>query len=138
MKVPEFIKKAPTGELKIDKNTVEHIIDGTIVVNSVELMLKVMKKFPAEPNLVRIYADLLQKHKMYEAAVKAYNRATKQFLDGGRILPAIVAKISQWHIEMPSDQHVQSFLSDLTSDNNKTLPLGHFFSKLFVKILIFC
>ncbi len=135
MKVPEFIKKSSTSQLKIDKNTVEHIIDGAIVINSVELMLNILKKFPAEPNLVRIYADLLLKNKMPEAAVKAYNRAAKLYLDSGKILPAIVAKISQWHIEMPSDQHVQSFLTELNRNNNKTLPLGHFFSKLSIQEL---
>ena len=135
MKVPEFIKKSSTNQLKIDKNTVEHIIDGAIVINSVELMLNILKKFPAEPNLVRIYADLLLKNKMPEAAVKAYNRAAKLYLDTGKILPAIVAKISQWHIEMPSDQHVQSFLTELNRNNNKTLPLGHFFSKLSIQEL---
>lgn len=135
MKVPEFIKKSSTSQLKIDKNTVEHIIDGAIVINSVELMLNILKKFPAEPNLVRIYADLLLKNKMPEAAVKAYNRAAKLYLDTGKILPAIVAKISQWHIEMPSDQHVQSFLTELNRNNNKTLPLGHFFSKLSIQEL---
>ena len=135
MKVPEFIKKSSTSQLKIDKNTVEHIIDGAIVINSVELMLNILKKYPAEPNLVRIYADLLLKNKMPEAAVKAYNRAAKLYLDSGKILPAIVAKISQWHIEMPSDQHVQSFLTELNRNNNKTLPLGHFFSKLSIQEL---
>jgi CRP-like cAMP-binding protein len=98
-------------------------------------MLNILKKFPAEPNLVRIYADLLLKNKMPEAAVKAYNRAAKLYLDSGKILPAIVAKISQWHIEMPSDQHVQSFLTELNRNNNKTLPLGHFFSKLSIQEL---
>jgi len=135
LKVPEFIKKSSTSQLKIDKNTVEHIIDGAIVINSVELMLNILKKYPAEPNLVRIYADLLLKNKMPEAAVKAYNRAAKLYLDTGKILPAIVAKISQWHIEMPSDQHVQSFLTELNRNNNKTLPLGHFFSKLSIQEL---
>jgi len=135
LKVPEFIKKSSTSQLKIDKNTVEHIIDGAIVINSVELMLNILKKFPVEPNLVRIYADLLLKNKMPEAAVKAYNRAAKLYLDTGKILPAIVAKISQWHIEMPSDQHVQSFLTELNRNNNKTLPLGHFFSKLSIQEL---
>jgi len=135
LKVPEFIKKSSTSQLKFDKNTVEHIIDGAIVINSVELMLNILKKFPAEPNLVRIYADLLLKNKMPEAAVKAYNRAAKLYLDSGKILPAIVSKISQWHIEMPSDQHVQTFLTELNRNNNETLPLGHFFSKLSIQEL---
>ncbi len=135
MKVPEFIKKSSVNQIKIDKNTVEHIIDGSIVINSIDLMLAVIKKFPAEPDLVRIYAGLLTKNKMPDAAAKAYNRAAKQYLNNGKILPAMVSKISQWHIEMPSDQNVQIFLSELNSNGNKTLPLGHFFSKLSIQEL---
>ena len=73
---------------------------------------------------------------MQAAAVKAYNHAAKLYLDRGKILPSMVAKISQWHIEMPSDQQVQSFLSELNStSDNQTLPLGHFFYKLSIQEL---
>jgi CRP-like cAMP-binding protein len=51
----------------------------------------------------------------------------------------MVSKISQWHIEMPSDQDVQSFLAELNGSNNQKLPLGHFFSKLSIQELkAFC
>jgi CRP-like cAMP-binding protein len=137
--VPEFIKKASANQIKIDKNTIEHIIDGSIVINSIDLMLDAMKKFPVQPDLVRIYAGLLTQNKMPDAAAKAYNRAAKLYLNNDKILPAMVSKISQWHIEMPSDQDVQSFLSELNSSNNKTLPLGYFFSKLSIQELkAFC
>jgi CRP-like cAMP-binding protein len=135
VKVPEFIKKSSSHQFKMDRNTIEHIIDGSIVINSIDLMLDILKKFPAQPDLVRIYADLLLKNKMFEAAAKAYNRATMLFLNAGKMLPAIVAKISQWHIEMPSDQHVKSFLSELNSNQNRELPIGHFFSKLSIQEL---
>jgi len=135
VKVPEFIKKSSSHQLKMDRNTIEHIIDGSIVINSIDLMLDILKKFPAQPDLVRIYADLLLKHKMFEAAAKAYNRAAMLFLNAGKMLPAIVAKISQWHIEMPSDQHVKSFLSELNNNQNRELPIGHFFSKLSIQEL---
>jgi len=102
------------------------------VINSIDLMLDVLKKFPTEPHLVRIYADLILKYKMHEAAAKAYNRAAILFLNSGKMLPAIVAKISQWHIEMPSDQHVKSFLSELDNNQSRELPIGHFFSKLSI------
>ena len=130
--MPDFIKKSSLHQFKIDKNTIEHIIEGSIVINSVELMLEILKKFPDNPELVRIYADLLLKYKMHDAAAKAYNRSAILFLDSGKMLPAIVAKISQWHIEMPSDQNVKSFLTELNSDQNKKLPIGHFFSKLTI------
>jgi CRP-like cAMP-binding protein len=132
LKVPKFIKKTSSKEFKIDENTVEHVIDGSIVINSIDLMLDILKKFPAEPHLVRIYADLLLKYKMHEAAAKAYNRSAILFLNTGKMLPAIVAKISQWHIEMPSDQHVKSFLSEFDKNHNRELPIGHFFSKLSI------
>ena len=135
LKVPEFIKKASTNQIKIDKNTVGHIIDGSIVINSIDLMLDAIKKFPAEPDLVRIYAGLLTQNKMPDAAVKAYNRAARLYLNNNKILPAMVSKISQWHIEMPSDQDVQSFLAELDGSNNQKLPLGHFFSKLSIQEL---
>jgi len=133
--VPEFIKKSSFHQFKIDRTTVEHIIDGSIVINSIDLMLDILKKYPAEPHLVRIYADLISKYKMHEAAAKAYNRAAVLFLNSGKMLPAIVAKISQWHIEMPSDQHVKSFLSELNNNHNRELPIGHFFSKLSIQEL---
>jgi CRP-like cAMP-binding protein len=135
LKVPEFIKKASANQIKIDKNTVGHIIDGSIVINSIDLMLDAIKKFPAEPDLVRIYAGLLTQNKMPDAAAKAYNRAARLYLDIDKILPAMVSKISQWHIEMPSDQDVQSFLAKLNGSNNQKLPLGHFFSKLSIQEL---
>jgi len=135
LKVPKFIKKSSFHQFKIDRNTVEHIIDGSIVINSIDLMLDILKKYPAEPHLVRIYADLISKYKMHEAAAKAYNRAAVLFLNSGKMLPAIVAKISQWHIEMPSDQHVKSFLSELNNTHNRELPIGHFFSKLSIQEL---
>jgi CRP-like cAMP-binding protein len=139
LKVPEFIKKSSTNPIRIDRSTVEHIIDGSIVINSVELMLEILKKFPAKPDLVRIYADLLQKNRMPEAAAKGYGRSAKLYLESGKILPAIVSKISQWQVEMPSDQNVQSFLAELNSSDNETLPLGHFFSKLSIhELKAFC
>ena len=139
MKVPEFIKKSSQNLFRIDKSTVEHIIDGSIVINSIELMLEILKKFPAKPDLVRIYADLLLKNRMPEAAAKAYGRSARLYLNTGKLLPAIVSKIAQWQVEMPSDQNVQSFLSELNSSNSETLPLGHFFSKLSIhELKAFC
>ncbi|MGD9150880.1 MAG: cyclic nucleotide-binding domain-containing protein [Desulfobacterales bacterium] len=132
MKVPEFIKKSALHQFKIDKNTIEHIIDGSIVINSIELMLEILDKYPDKPELVRIYADLLLKNKMQDGAARAYNRTAILFLNSGKMLPAIVAKISQWHIEMPSDQNVKAFLTELDSNQNKKLPIGHFFSKLTI------
>jgi len=135
LKVPEFIKKSALHHFKIDKNTIEHIIEGSIVINSIELMLEILNKSPDNPELVRIYADLCLKNKMHDAAAKAYNRTAILFLNSGKMLPAIVAKISQWHIEMPSDQNVKAFLSELDSSQNKKLPIGHFFSKLTIQEL---
>ena len=85
------MKKSALHQFKIDKNTIEHIIEGSIVINSIELMLEILDKFADQPELVRIYADLLLKNKMHDAAARAYNRTAILFLNSGKMLPAIVA-----------------------------------------------
>ena len=118
---------------------IENIANGSIVINSIEVMRDICSKFPAEPFLVRIYADLLLKHEMPEQAAQTYNRAAILFCKNGEMLQGIVAKISQWHIETPSDQNIESFLSSLNEYNLKKCPIDNFFSKLsIVELKAFC
>jgi CRP-like cAMP-binding protein len=121
-----------SNQLSFDKSTIEHIANGFIVVNSIELMQGILKKNPTEPNLVIIYAKMLLKNKMHAAAAEAYNKAIGIYLKNGKILPAIMAQISQWNIEKPSDQNMESFFSELSKNNNKELPIEQFFSKLSI------
>ena len=46
------MKKSALHQFKIDKNTIEHIIEGSIVINSIELMLEIIDKFADQPELV--------------------------------------------------------------------------------------
>jgi CRP-like cAMP-binding protein len=120
-------------------SVIENIANGSIVINSIEVMRDIIRKFPTEPYLVRIYADLLLKHEMAEEAAKVYNSAASLFYKNGKVLPAIVSKISQWHIEMPSDQNIKSFFSGINSYNEKELPINNFFSKLSIdELKAFC
>lgn len=118
-----------------DKSAIAQIIDGSVAINAIELMLDILNKFPTEPNLLRIYADLCLKNKMHDAAARAYDKAVKLFIDKGKMLPALVSKISQWQIVMPSDQQVYRFLSKLKSSSDKEPPLNQFFSKLSIQEL---
>ncbi len=120
-------------------SVIENIANGSIVINSIDVMRDIIKKFPTEPYLIRIYADLLLKHEMAEEAARAYNSASSLFYKNGEVLPAIVSKISQWHIEMPSDQNIKSFFSGINSYNEKELPINNFFSKLSIdELKAFC
>lgn len=120
-------------------SVIENIANGSIVINSIDLMRDIIRKFPTEPYLVRIYADLLLKHEIAEEAAKVYNSAASLFYKNGKVLPAIVSKISQWHIEMPSSQNIKSFFSGINSYNEKELPINNFFSKLSIdELKAFC
>ena len=126
--------KPRLGQNLKQPNSIERIIDniasGSIAINSIDAMRDILKKVPNEPYLQKIYADMLLEHKMLEEAAKAFGEASILYCKNGMMLPAIVAKISQWHIEMPPGRNVDSFFSDLNDYNKIELPINNFFLKL--------
>ena len=117
-------------QLSSIEKLIDNIANGSIVINSVEAMRDIIKKVPNEPCLERMYADMLLEHKMLEGAAKAYNRSARLYYKKGKMLSAIVAKISHWHTEMPSDHNVKTFFSALKGCKDNDLPINNFFSKL--------
>jgi CRP-like cAMP-binding protein len=117
------------------ERTTDNIANGSIAVNSIDAIRDILKKVPNEPYLFKVYADMLLEHKMLEEAAKTYDEAASLYNNNGKMLPAIVAKISQWHIETPSGQNVDSFFSDLNDYNENELPINNFFSKLSIEEL---
>ena len=72
------------------------IVDGSIKIDSIEEFDNILKLFPDDPELQRVYSDLLIKKKMSEAAARSYGKAAKRFIDSGMMLQAIVSKSLQW------------------------------------------
>ncbi len=87
----------------------DHILNGAIVVESVDAFGSIVKQFPDHPHLLRIYADLLTAKKHTEAAACHYALAVDACLTGGKLLPAMLAKARQWMIERPSRTDLRAF-----------------------------
>ena len=122
-------------QLSSPEKTIDNIVTGSIVINSVEVMRDILKKVPNEPRLIKIYADMLFKHEMLEKAAEAYNRAASLYCQNNKMLAAIAAKIDEWHIKMPRDHDVRNFFSEIKVCSDKDLPINNFFSKLSINEL---
>lgn len=107
------------------------IVDGSIKVDSIEEFDNILKLFPDDPELQRVYSDLLTKKKMPDIAAESYGKAANLFIESGMMLQAIVSKSLQWKINRPSDlNEARHFFSMLRKGNYPKTPLNAFFSQL--------
>jgi len=115
---------------RIDKQNslVRRIIDGSVTIDSVTKFEDLLKVFPNDPRLHKVYADLLKKEKSLNAAADAYERAAKLFIESGMTLQAIVSKILEWQIFKPSQQEGQAFYSALHEGRHKGWAVQRFFT----------
>ncbi|MGB2690631.1 MAG: hypothetical protein WBC36_16750, partial [Desulfobacterales bacterium] len=114
---------------RIDKQNslVGRIIDGSVTIDSVTKFEDLLKVFPNDPGLHRVYADLLKKEKSLYAAADAYGRAAKLFIESGMTLQSIVSKIHEWRIFNPSYQEGEAFYSALHKCKSKEIGVQRFF-----------
>ena len=107
------------------------IVDGSIKIDSIEEFDNILKLFPDDPELQRVYSDLLVKKKMSEAAAQSYGKAAKRFIDSGMMLQAIVSKSLQWKITPPADlNEARYFFSELKKGSYYESSINTFFDEL--------
>jgi CRP-like cAMP-binding protein len=109
---------------------VEQATGGFININSVEEFEELLKDFPDDPALHKVYADLLVRNKSSDKSALAYGRAAALFLKSGKLLPAVVVKLLQWRLKSPFYQDAQLFLSALNDNSLPDTPLKVFLEKL--------
>ncbi len=119
-----------------EKNIPEHIIDGSIVIDSIEAFSSILKQFPNHPALLKKYADLLFRHELLDLAAKSYGKAARLYIGSGQMLQALVAKKQQWLIKPPSNKEIHLFLSDLEQGNFRMTPPKMLFDKLSPKEML--
>lgn len=119
-----------------EKNIPEHIIDGSIVIDSIEAFSSILKQFPNHPALLKKYADLLFRQELLDLAAKSYGEAARLYIGSGRMLQALVAKKQQWLIKTPSNKEIQLFLSDLKQGNFRMTPPKMLLDKLSPKEML--
>jgi CRP-like cAMP-binding protein len=115
---------------RIDKQNslVGRIIDGSVTIDSVTKFEDLLKVFPNDPGLHRVYADLLKKEKSLNAAGDEYGIAAELFIESGMTLQAIVSKILEWQIFKPSQKEGQAFYSALREGGHKDRAVQRFFT----------
>ncbi len=113
------------------------IIDGSIIIDSVEEFYDILKLFPNDPALLRAYADLLVTKGLSDAAAESYRKAAGLFIDAGMTLQAIVAKSLQWNIHSPgATSEIKLFFSTLKKAGSQQSPAETFFRGLSYPAMI--
>lgn len=116
-------------------NVVTRIIDGSITIDSLKEFENLLKIFPENPGLYRVFADFLAQDKPFDA-VDAYRISADLFIQAGRTLQAIVSKIFEWRLAKPSHQEEQEFYSNLHKGSTSEVPVQHFFTGLAFQQLV--
>ena len=119
-----------------EKSIPEHIIDGSIVIDSIEAFSSILKQFPKHPALLKKYADLLFRQELLDLAAKSYGEAAQLYIDSGHMLQALVAQKQQWLIKPPSNNDIHVFLSAIGQGDFRETPLKLLFNKLSPKEIL--
>ena len=117
-------------------NLAQHIIDGSIAIDSTKTFQSILQIFPKDPALHKAFADFLVRKKSRTNAVKVYSKAAKLYIDTGMILQAIVCKRIHWRLQKPSPQDARLFIQTLRQGNYHETPLNLFFDRLSYPELI--
>ena len=112
------------------KTVPEYILDGSIVVDSVDAFASILKEFPDRPELLKIYAEMLAAEKQKDAAIRQYGLAARLFLDSGRLFLAWVSKILQWRLQRPSREQLLDFHRAVADTAHNGAPVDDFIKNL--------
>jgi CRP-like cAMP-binding protein len=97
------------GQLSQQISIAQHIIDGSITIDSVKEFQGMLQIFPNDPALHRAYADLLVRKQLSEAAVQSYHQAAELYAAAGLLLKAVICQVLKWQIHPPTDAETQKF-----------------------------
>jgi hypothetical protein len=112
------------------KTIPDYILDGSIVVDSVEAFAGILREFPGRPDLLKMHADLLAAKKFRDEAIEQYDQAARLFLDAGRLFLAWVSKILQWRLRRPSRDELLEFHQAVEKTSHNGAPVDEFVKNL--------
>ena len=121
----------------VDKqhSVVNRIIDGSITIDSLEEFENLIKAFPNDPRLHRVFADRLIREKSLNAADE-YKASARLFMEIGMPLQAVASKILEWRIVKPSREEGLAFHEALCNCNPLGIPVQKFFTSLSYEEMI--
>jgi CRP-like cAMP-binding protein len=119
-----------TSDLNQSISIAKQIVDGSITIHSVSEFRSILRIFPNDPALHRVFADLLVRKESIEAAVRSYSRAATLNIEAGMMLQAIICKILEWRQKKPTRQRAQRFYRALGGGSYHQTPINVFFNSL--------
>lgn len=114
----------------MSKTILEHILDGAIVIDSVETFESVVKEFPENPELLKLFADFLTAKGKGKLAARHYGKASEIFLGSGRLLHAVVARMQGWRSDRPRRETLLRFLSAVSVHPHDESPVNRLLQSL--------
>lgn len=108
----------------------EYILNGNIVINSLEVLGHWIKRFPDHPQLLKIYAGLLAANAHMQASANHYGRAAQLFLSEGQFLQGIATKLGQWQAVKPTKEEIEAFISTIKNLSPDAKPATTFWMSL--------
>jgi len=115
---------------RMNTRLLEYIINGSIVINSLEMLGLWIKRFPDHPHLLKIYADLLAGNTHLQAAANHYDRAAQIFIKEGQFLQGVAIKMAQWQALRPQKEEIEGFLSAYRNRDPDGNPAAIFWKNL--------
>ncbi len=113
------------------------ILEGIIRIESIEEFDSILELFPNDPELQRLYSDMLLKHDRPDDAAESYAKAAEMYMDSRMMLQAVVSKSLQWKINPPSHLNdVRDFLTMLQKVKFPKLPVNVFLTKLLYPAML--
>ena len=108
----------------------KHIVDGSIALDSIDEFKSILRIFPNDPALHRVFADHLARKNKFEAAMSSYSKAATLNIESGLMLQAIICKILEWRLKKPNRQKAERFHRALSGGRYHQTPLNVFFNGL--------
>lgn len=107
-----------------------HIVDGSITIDSIKEFRSILRIFPNDPALHRVYADLLARKDSPDDARESYRKAATLYIEAGMRLQAIVCKILEWRLKKPGRPETKRFFDALNGGEYHQTPMNIFFNRL--------
>lgn len=118
------------GQLSKQISIAKHIIDGSIIIDSVQEFQGMLQIFPNDPALHRAYADLLTRKQLSEAAGQSYQQAAEHFAAAGLLLQAIACQALKWQICPPTNTDTLKIWETLHQSKYHEVPTNMFLASL--------
>ena len=122
--------------LKSHISIAEQIVEGSLVIKTVSEFRSILKIFPNDPALQKVFSNLLIKQNHRDEAARSYAKAAQLFAEVGKFLQAIDCKILQWRIKPPTPKEARLFHANFQKGSFNETPLKTFFQRLSYKELM--